>query len=262
MLFVTDKNAPPVECEEAAYRYVHTTGFAELLETLSMSIMVSTYQAGKLVLLRSCSGRVSMLLRTFEQAMGLAVGSGRVAIGTRYQIWFLRNEPNIARQWEPSGRHDACFLPRSSHVTGDLRVHEIAWAGEEFCLVNTLFSCLCTLHPDWSFVPRWRPGFVTALAAEDRCHLNGLAVADGRPKYVTVFGETDGPEGWRPTKADGGCVIEVAGGQVVALLEFQEGVEEIFDIQVLPDVRFPTIVGLKKDTIRDIFVIPPEGSMQ
>ena len=89
--------------------------------------------------------------------------------------------PDIAPRVEPAGQHDACYLPRSCHVTGNIGVHELAWAGDELWVVNTRFSCLCTLDPDYSFVPRWRPPFVSALAAEDRCHLNGLAVADGGP---------------------------------------------------------------------------------
>ena len=97
----------------------------------------------------------------------------------------------------PDGRHDACFLTRSSHVTGEIHVHEMAWAGEELWLVNTAFSCLCTLDVEHSFVPRWRPPFVSALAAEDRCHLNGLALEEGRPRYVTAMSETDTREGWR-----------------------------------------------------------------
>jgi uncharacterized protein (TIGR03032 family) len=83
-------------------------------------------------------------------------------------------------------------------------------------VVNTRFSCLCTLHPDYSFVPRWRPPFVSALAAEDRCHLNGLALVNGRPQYVTALGETDTPGGWRTGKAHGGCLLDVPGGEVVS----------------------------------------------
>ena len=45
--------------------------------------------------------------------------------------------------------------------------------------MNTLFSCLAGLDSRYSFVPRWRPPFISALAAEDRCHLNGLAMVDG-----------------------------------------------------------------------------------
>jgi hypothetical protein len=56
-------------------------------------------------------------------------------------------------------------------------------------VVNTAFSCLCTLDGRHSFVPRWRPPFITSLAAEDRCHLNGMAMADGAPKYVTALAD-------------------------------------------------------------------------
>jgi len=83
-------------------------------------------------------------------------------------------------------------------------------------IVNTRFSCLCTLHPDYSFVPRWQPPFITALAAEDRCHLNGLSLVDGRPKYVTALAETDMANGWRAEKAHGGCLMELSSGEVIS----------------------------------------------
>jgi uncharacterized protein (TIGR03032 family) len=139
-------------------------------------------------------------------------------VGTRREVWVLRSEPYIAPRLEPAGRHDACFLARTAFFTGDVNGHELAWGGDEgreLWAVNTLFSCLCTLHPDYSFVPRWRPPFVSALAPEDRCHLNGVAMDAGRPRYVTALGETDTPQGWRPGKAAGGCVIDVDSGRAV-----------------------------------------------
>jgi uncharacterized protein (TIGR03032 family) len=149
--------------------------------------------------------------------MGLAVRDNRqLALGTRYQVWLFRNAPDIAVQLEPKGKHDACFLPRQCFITGDIRGHEMAWSGDELWIVNTHFSCLCSLHPDYNFVPRWRPPFITALPPDDRCHLNGLAVVDGRPKYVTALGETDTANGWRPDKAHGGILIDVSSGAVVA----------------------------------------------
>src|SRR5262249_4860693 len=108
------------------------------------------------------------------------------------------------------------FLTRSSHVTGEIRVHEMAWVGGELWFVNTLFSCLCTLHPALSFVPRWKPPFISALTADDRCHLNGLAVADGAPRYVTALAETDASEGWRGYKIEGGCLIDVVRNETCA----------------------------------------------
>ncbi len=198
------------------FRYTQTDGFVALLQQLGASLLVSTYQANKLLVARAAGGGLSMLVRTFDRPMGLAVDGHRLALGTRDRIWTLRNAPDIAPQIEPAGRHDACYVPRSCHVTGDIGVHDLAWAGDELWAVNTRFSCLCTLHPDYSFVPRWRPPFVTALAAEDRCHLNGLAMVDGRPGYATALGETDAAGGWRAGKAAGGCVIDVPTGEVIA----------------------------------------------
>jgi len=141
---------------------------------------------------------------------------GRMALGCRNDVWEFRNAPAIAPLVEPAGRHDACFVPRTSHVTGDICVHELAWAGDDVWAVNTRFSCLCTLDPDYSFVPRWRPPFVSELVAEDRCHLNGLAVVDGQPTYVTALGESDAATGWRANKPQGGCLMEVSSGEVVS----------------------------------------------
>ena len=61
----------------------------------------------------------------------------------------------------------------------------------------------------------WRPPFITALAAEDRCHLNGLAIVDGRPGFVTALGTTDTRDGWRANKPHGGCILDVATGEII-----------------------------------------------
>jgi uncharacterized protein (TIGR03032 family) len=207
----------PPAVTESPFRSVNSLGLPELLERNGICLLVSTYQAGKLMAVRGRQGRISTLLRSFERPMGLAVrDSGQFALGTRGQVWFFRNCPDIAVQLKPPGSHDACFLPRHCSVTGDIHGHDLAWTGDDLWIVNTRFSCLCTLHPDYSFVPRWRPPFVSALAADDRCHLNGLAVVDGRPRYVTALGEADSAEGWRPAKADGGIVIDVASGAIMA----------------------------------------------
>src|SRR3989442_3433734 len=110
------------------FHYTQTESFVALLQQLDASLLVSTYQANKLLVARATGGGLSMLVRTFERPMGLAVDAQRLTIGTRNQIWFLRNAPDIAPQVEPLGQHDACFLPRSCHVTGDIGVHELAWA--------------------------------------------------------------------------------------------------------------------------------------
>jgi len=195
--------APPTR--EVRHEYTHS--LPPLLSQLGISLLVSTYQAGKVVAVGVAEGELTLSYHNFERAMGLAVKSDVVAVGARAQVWFLKSSPDLAAQVTPAGRHDACFLTRSAHFTGEVQAHELAWAGDELWLVNTAFGCLCTLDARHSFVPRWRPPFVTSLAAEDRCHLNGMAMAHGTPKYVTVLAETDTPQGWRPNKVRTGISI-------------------------------------------------------
>jgi uncharacterized protein (TIGR03032 family) len=147
--------------------------------------------------------------------MGIAVARDALAVCSHTEVWILRNAPDIAAKLEPRGRYDACYLARVCHFTGDIQAHEAVWINGEPLLVNTLFSCLCTLHERYSFAPRWRPPFITQLAPEDRCHLNGLALVEGQPGYVTAIAETDTPRGWRPGKGTSGCLLDAASGQAV-----------------------------------------------
>jgi uncharacterized protein (TIGR03032 family) len=196
----------------------HTPNFPTLLRQLGASLLVTTYQAGKLVMVRDEGDHLNTHYRTFKAPMGLALADGgsRLAIGTTIQVWEFRDNRDVARRLEPAGTHDACFLPRSSHVTGNVLIHEMAYgAGGELWFVNTRFSCLATLDSEASFTPRWRPPFVTELEPSDRCHLNGLAMVDGKPKYVTALGETNAMGGWRANKAKGGVLMDVDSGEIL-----------------------------------------------
>jgi uncharacterized protein (TIGR03032 family) len=203
-------------------RSVHTTSFADVLQHSGISVLVTTYQAGKLVILRADGGVVNTHFRSFPKPMGLALQGNRLAIGTALEVWEYHNVPAVAAKLEPAGKHDACFLPRCGLATGEVLIHEMAWVSSapdqaaELCFVNTRFSSLCTLSPVYSFVPRWRPPFITALAAEDRCHLNGLGVVNGQVRYATALGETDAPGGWRANKKKGGILLEVPSGTILA----------------------------------------------
>lgn len=197
-------------------RFEYTPHFPEILQHCRASLLVSTYQAGKLGVIGVHNGKLELSFHTFEQAMGVATGPHGIALGTRGQIWFLQSSPDIARRVEPVGKYDACYLARHSQVTGNIHVHEMGWGTKNLWVVNTLFSCLSTLHDDYSFVPRWQPPFVTELEATDRCHLNGMAMHDGRPRFVTAMAESNTPAGWRPTKATSGIVMDVDNNSVVA----------------------------------------------
>ena len=190
-----DAGSPRTD-DPAPLRAVHTPNFPALLRQLGASLLVTTYQAGKLVLVRDEGDHLNTHFRAFQAPMGMALAGDRLAVGTKIQVWEFVDVPAVTAKLDPPGRHDACFLPRSSHVTGNIQIHEMAWgAGNELWVVNTRFSCLCTLDGSASFAPRWRPPFVSALEPTDRCHLNGLG--DGR---------------WPPALRDGAGRDRRAGG--------------------------------------------------
>ncbi len=222
-------------------RSVHTSNLPEIIEQLGISVLVSTYQAGKLVLLRSENGVLNTHFRVFEKPMGLAVQPNRFAIGTAMQVWEFHNIPAVCPRLNvpdkfaeaagdeqtsssqtvplrvtPPRPHDACFLPRVAHWTGDIDIHEMAWVDNDVVFVNTRFSCLAKRSGTFNFEPIWRPPFITKYVPGDCCHLNGMAVRDEMVRYVTALGETDHPEGWRQNKRDGGLVLDVPSGETVA----------------------------------------------
>jgi len=205
---------PPGPVEGEPFTSSHTSNFPDLLRELRISLLVSTYQAGKLIVVRADGPSLNTHFRDFLSPMGLAYdpSTGCLAVGTRHEVWHFFNEPAVAPKVPPAERHDAAFLPRRCHISGDIRIHEIAWAAGELWAVNTRFSCLCTFDNLHSFVPRWRPPFISMLAAEDRCHLNGVAVIDGRPRYVSCLGVSDAVGGWRENKRDGGCLLDIDTG--------------------------------------------------
>lgn len=189
--------------------------FPNLLAELGISLAVSTYQAGKLFLIGTRpDGRLWLFERTLERCMGLCATPGTLDVATLYQVWRFAD---VLRADSGDGPHDAVFSPRRCWVTGDLDVHDMAPGADGLPIfANTLFSCVATVSDTDSFIPLWHPTFISRLAAEDRCHLNGLAERDGRPRFVTVVGRSDVADGWREHRVGGGCVIDVDTGQTVA----------------------------------------------
>ena len=208
---ITSGMSPP-----SNLRSVHTDTFALWLQQNSVSLAVTTYQAGKVVLLREQEGKVNTHFRGCDRPMGLAVSHGRVAIGGAREIVEFHNMEAAAASLSGEITHDACYLPRKVSITGDIDIHEMGYGtGDELWFVNTRFSCLCTMDDEHSFVPAWRPGFISGLSPQDRCHLNGLAMKDGKPAWATALSATDTASGWRDTKKSGGVLIDIASGDVV-----------------------------------------------
>lgn len=194
-----------------------SAGFEAWLAESGGSLVLSTYQAGKVAAVGWDGGRPTLLMRQFDKPLGLAVEGPRMALAHRHDVTLFANAPLLARDYleDEPGKYDALYLPRVTYHTGDLHTHDVAFLNGELLLVATRFSCLARLSHSFHFEPIWRPRFVTDLVPEDRCHLNGLAIVDGRAKYVTALGTTDTAGGWREHKADGGVLIDVQTNEVV-----------------------------------------------
>jgi len=189
--------------------------FPNWLGEHGLSLAFTTYQAGKMFLIGlQANGRLSVFERTFNRCMGMWSNGQTLWMTTLYQLWRFEN---ALAPGEHSDGYDRLYVPQLAYTTGDLDIHDIGVKNDGAPIfVNTLFSCLAEPSAAKSFRPVWRPRFVSKLAPEDRCHLNGLAMENGAPRYVTAVGETDVADGWRAHRVGGGVVVDVASNEVVA----------------------------------------------
>ena len=192
-------------------------GFTTWMSQADGSVAISTYQAGRLVMVGWNGRQVSVLPRELPKPMGLATGDGTFAVACREEVIFFADAPHLAPHYpeENANRYDCLYLPRASYLTGDLSLHDLAFGDEGLWVVNTRFSCLSLISRAYSFIPRWQPPFITAVTPEDRCHLNGLALANGKPKFVTAHGTTDVAGTWREQKTNGGVLMDVESGEFI-----------------------------------------------
>lgn len=190
-------------------------GLAGWLAQHRLSLAITSYQTGRIYLVGSDQqGRVSFFERIFERAMGVVGNAQRIYLGGLYQLWRFENvlRPNEIIH----GQFDKCYVPRNAQTIGDLDIHELGIRKDgRVVFVNTKYSCLAELSPTHSFKAIWKPKFISKLAPEDRCHLNGLAMVDGEPKYVTAVCKSDSVDGWRERRRDGGVVIDVQTDEIV-----------------------------------------------
>ncbi|QFS97144.1 hypothetical protein FIV06_06915 [Labrenzia sp. THAF191b] len=201
--------------EPAGVTYSMSGGLVGLLASLKISVAFSSYQSGKFYLLgRNPEGGLMVNEQFFRQAMGIHVSGGTIYLATLSEIVRLENvlEPNQ----RINDTFDACFVPRTAHVTGALDAHDLGIDRDgRILFVNTRFNCLSTISERHSFRPVWTPPFVSRIVDEDRCHLNGMAMRDGRPAFVTAVSRSDTIDGWRDRRADGGVLVDVETGRIV-----------------------------------------------
>lgn len=199
-------SAPPFELNFSRH-------FDSWLSGFNASIAFSTYQAGKVFFIGHGEQGISIAERTFARCMGLSARSDRLYLASLYQLWRFNNVIDPGEDYQG---YDKLFIPHVGYTTGDVDAHDIGIdANGEPVFVNTLFSCLAKPSATKNFDPVWQPPFITRLAPEDRCHLNGLAMYEGEPGWVTMISQSDVAEGWRDHRAEGGVVMGVRSNEVV-----------------------------------------------
>ncbi|MFC2100267.1 TIGR03032 family protein [Bacteroidota bacterium] len=201
---------PPFHCS-------FSPNLPELIMQLNCSLAISTYQAGKVIFISAKNNEeLIQLPRTFNKAMGLAVNGDKLGIATKEEVIVLANSPGLAKSYpKQPDIYDGLYVPRATYYTGQVDIHDLDWGKEGLWAVNTSFSCLCLIDDNYSFIPKWKPSFITNLSSEDRCHLNGMAMSEGIPLYVTSFGTGDKPQSWRENIPSSGVVIHVSSGEIV-----------------------------------------------
>ena len=200
----------------AAETQLHVSrGMAAWLLQHRTSLAFSCYQTGQLFSVGVMpDGALSFNQQNFTRAMGLSWQGSRLYLGTLDQVWRLEN---MLRPGEIGNEvFDLVLVPRNAQTIGDVDIHELGVdANGAVVFVNTKYSCLAQLDLVHSFRPIWKPPFVSRLAPEDRCHLNGLAMHEGRPLYVTAVSRSDIVTGWRDRRHEGGVLVEISTGRIV-----------------------------------------------
>lgn len=193
-----------------------------LMAKLKVSVAFTSYQSGLFYLLGSTlNGGLNVHQSAIMKPMGLAVSldedkkrAREIHLTSNHQI--LRFVNALSEGQLANKSFDACFVPREVRTTGRLDAHDIGIDGEgEQVFVNTRFNCLAKLAEQHSFTHIWKPKFISEIVDEDRCHLNGLAMVEGKPKFATAISQSNTIDGWRDRRANGGVVIEIESGAVV-----------------------------------------------
>lgn len=206
-------DSPP---QRPVFELTSSRQFPQWLREQRLSLALTTYQAGKLFLIGSQleSDRLSIFERTFNRCLGLWGDGQTLWMSSLYQVWRFEN---VLHAGQVVDGCDRLYVPQVGYITGDLDIHDVAVEADgRVVFINTLFNCLATLSETHSFTKLWKPAFITGLAAEDRCHLNGLALENGKAKYATAISQSDLADGWRDRRHDGGCVIDIESDEIVS----------------------------------------------
>lgn len=205
----------------APFSCTYSPNLPELLTQLNCSLAISTYQAGKLVFISPKDvNYLVQLPRNFDKPMGFNLNeeTGQLALACRDEVIVFSESADLARFYPKAPeKYDALYLPRLTYHTGPMDIHDLSFgANGKLYAVNTLFSCIVSLDDSYNFTPYWKPDFIDRMVSEDRCHLNGMAMENGKPRYATAFGTGNTAQSWRDTLLDSGVIFDLETNEILA----------------------------------------------
>lgn len=193
-----------------------TPSFLEFLQIFHISLAVTSYDCQRLIVFRQKNDNIDTLLVPMARPRGLAVHENKLTVAAYTEIINYYRHDQTAGFDEAGLEADAVFLPRNSHITGEINVHDLAWGQGGLWMVNSRFSCICTLQPDLSFKPQWWPKFLKGPTGDGAGHLNCMAMREGKPAYATCFGAFTEGRSWRAeSDLSTGLLIDVQTDEVV-----------------------------------------------
>lgn len=189
---------------------------ADLLFKLNCTLVISTYKASKLIFISSNGNKLLQLPKHLKRPMGIHFKNDKMVVATFNEVLVFVNSQKLVKNYPNNPeKYDALFMPRSLYYTGDIDIHDIYLGEDGILAVNTLFSCIVKIDENYSFTPIWKPPFITELFPNDRCHLNGMCLENGKPAYVSLLGLYNEKEGWRKTIMNGGLVIDIRNNNIL-----------------------------------------------
>lgn len=179
--------------------------FISWLKSVNACIFMTTYKSNNVFAVGQTptdeGDKIAMYFTNFVRPMGIKAYDNALWLATGGNIWKFTRVKN-------EGIYDVTFMPRLIYTTNDVDAHDIAVNSKgKPHFVSTLFSCIATPSTEKSFNKVWMPNWISKLAAEDRCHLNGLCMVDGELKYVSSASTFDSRTAWKEENRIGNGVI-------------------------------------------------------
>jgi uncharacterized protein (TIGR03032 family) len=155
----------------------------------------------------------------FDRPHGVAASGNKIALSLNQQLRLFVSRDQcedccqVDRSCATGNRRE--FSARQSRYTPGFSSPDLAWGTDGLWIANPAFSCLSTLTNDGRLLNLWKPGFTSEFSEEDQCRINGVAMENGTPRYVTAMAEWNTVGDWRKPVLNPGVIIHVPGGEVL-----------------------------------------------